>query len=220
LDVTVPTGRASRAGIVVHRARIEPHERTVRDGIPTTTLPRTLLDLAAVLDARTLARAFEEAQVQHRLRPAVLAGALASSPGRRGATRLRALLADAVEPGQVESVLELRFLELCAAHDLPRPRTQAQLGPWRVDFWFPSLRVAVETDGARFHATAAKRARDARRDAALEAAGVRVLRLRWADVTGDPAGAAAAVRAATRQGSIAKRSSPSPRTKSSEAVTR
>ena len=220
LEITVPTGRASRAGIVVHRARIEPGERTVRHGIPTTTLPRTLLDLAAVVDARTLANAFEEAQVQHRLRPAVLAAALANSPGRRGATRLRALLADAVEPGQVESILELRFLELCAAHGLPRPQTQAQLGPWRVDFWFPSLRVAVETDGARFHATAAKRARDARKDAALEAAGVRVLRLRWADVTRDPMGTAAAVRAAARQGSIAKRSSPSPRTKSSEAVTR
>jgi hypothetical protein len=220
LEITVPTGRASRAGIVVHRARIEPGELTVRHGIPTTTLPRTLLDLAAVVDARTLANAFEEAQVQHRLRPAVLAAALANSPGRRGATRLRALLADAVEPGQVESVLDLR---LPGAVRHPRPAAAADASAarsCRVDFWFPSLRVAVETDGARFHATAAKRARDARKDAALEAVGVRVLRLRWADVTRDPMGTAVAVRAAARQGSIAKRSSPSPRTKSSEAVTR
>jgi hypothetical protein len=158
LEITIPTtaGRPHRDGIRVHRQRLEDAERTNRHGIPTTTLARTLLDLAAVLDAQALGRAFEEAQVRHHLSPALLAADLAAHPGRRGARRLGALLADAVEPGQVESILELRFLRLCATHGLPRPLTQVRFGPWRADFWFPTRRVGVETDSARFHATAAK----------------------------------------------------------------
>jgi very-short-patch-repair endonuclease len=105
-------------------------------------------------------------------------------------------LAGAVEPGQVESVLELRFLELCEAHGLPRPLTQVRIDRWRVDFWFPDARVAVETDGARFHASAAKRARDAEKDAALTALGVTIVRVRWANVTQRAAEVAATLRAA------------------------
>jgi hypothetical protein len=160
-----------------------------------TSLCRTVLDLAAVLSERELAGVFEEAQVRHRLRPSALAAALAAGRRRQGAARIRALLAGAVDPGQVESVLELRFLALCAAHGLPRPLTQVRIGPWRVDFRFPAVRVAVETDGARFHATAAKPARDARKDAALAAAGIAVLRATWEDIARRPAEVAARVRA-------------------------
>jgi very-short-patch-repair endonuclease len=110
--------------------------------------------------------------------------------------KLRALLARAADPGQVESVLELRFLALCAAHGLPRPLTQVRVGRWRADFWFPAEHVVVETDGARFHATAAKRARDERKQGALEARGERVLRLTWAEVARRPAAVAERVREA------------------------
>lgn len=59
----------------------------------------------------------------------------------------------------------------------------------------PGARVVVETDGARFHASAGKRSRDAEKDAALSALGITVLRLRWVDVTRRPAEVAAALRA-------------------------
>jgi hypothetical protein len=189
LEVTVPStaGRPHRDGIRVHRQRLLGRDRTDRLGIPTTTLSRTLVDLAAVVDGRALAGALEEAQVRHRLNPALIAAELTAFPGRRGAKALRAVLAGAVIPGQVESILELRFLRLCAAYGLPTPLTQVRIGAWRVDFWFPSARLAVETDGARYHATAAKRRRDAAKTEALEAAGARVLRVRWADVSGSRA---------------------------------
>ncbi len=180
----------------MHRRRLTSGERTVRDGIPTTTLARTLIDLASVVDDASLRRSFEQAQVRHRLRPAVLAAAVLADPPRRGARALRALLAGAVEPGQVESILELRFLRLCADHGLPRPLTQVWFGPWRMDFWFPHARLTVETDGARYHATPGARARDAAKTAALEAGGVRVLRLGWAEITHRPAETAARVNAA------------------------
>jgi very-short-patch-repair endonuclease len=186
------TGRTHRDGITVYRARLSPRERTAHNGIPTTPLPRTLLDLAAVLDARALARAFEEAQVRHRLRPAELR----VPSGARGVATLRALVEEAVDPAQVESVLELRFLKLCAAYGLPRPLTQVRMGPWRADFWFARERVVVETDGARFHATTAKRARDAQKRADLEARGEAVVRVTWADVDERPGAVADLVRAA------------------------
>ena len=106
------------------------------------------------------------------------------------------MLTGAVDPAQVESVLELHFLMLCAAHGLPRPLTQVRFGRWRADFWFPGARVAVEADGARYHATPAKRARDARKTAALEAHGAVVVRVGWDEMTDRPHAVAERVRAA------------------------
>jgi predicted transcriptional regulator of viral defense system len=60
IDVTVPSraGRIRRKGIRIHRSgRLGPHEATERDGIPVTTVARTLLDLADALDLQALRRA-------------------------------------------------------------------------------------------------------------------------------------------------------------------
>ncbi len=188
LHVTVTTraGRPGRDSIVVHRRSLGPDETTRRAGIPCTTLTRTLFDLAAG-DRRTFARAFEEAQVQHRFPPALLAAATLERPGHRGVRVVRALLAAAVDPGEIESVLELRFLAFCARCGLPRPLTQQEFGAWRADFLFAEHGVVVETDGGRFHATAAKRDRDRRKTAALETLGLVVLRVTWADIHDRPA---------------------------------
>src|SRR5436853_6789334 len=64
-EVTVPTtAHRRRPGIVIHRVR-DLHERDVMKlrGIPITTAPRTLLDLAPRLSPPTLARACHEAWV-------------------------------------------------------------------------------------------------------------------------------------------------------------
>ncbi len=190
------SGRVDPDGVHVHRGRLTVGESTEREGVPVTTLVRTVLDLAAVLPVPELGRAFEEVHVRHGLRPVDVAAAAAVRHGHRGVGRLRTILAAAVEPGQVESVLELRFLTMCAAQGLPRPLTQVRFGAWRADFWFPDARVVVETDGARFHATAAKRAQDGAKDAALTALGITVVRVRWSDVTQRPAMLAARLHAA------------------------
>lgn len=197
VHVTVPTraGHAARDAIVVHRRALRPGETTRRAGIPCTTLTRTLFDVAAG-DSRTFARAFEEAQVRHGFRPASLAAATLERPGHRGVRAVRAVLVGAVDPGEVESVLELRFLAFCARHGLPRPVTQERFGIWRADFLFAQHGVVVETDGGRFHATAAKRERDRRKTAALQAAGLRVLRVTWAELHDRPADLADRVRRA------------------------
>ena len=200
VEVSVPrsTGLPHRDGIRVHRQARRPGETTRRHGVPCTTLVRTMLDLAALLDDARLARALEEAQVRHHLRPAQLASEVVVRPGQRGTGRLRRVLAGAVDPGEVESVLELRFLALCRAHGLPRPLTQVPIGRRRADLAFPGTTLVVETDGDAFHRTAAKRASDASRIAELESAGWRVLRLTYAEVVHQPRETAGRVAAALR----------------------
>src|ERR1044072_9328754 len=82
-EVTVPTlsGR-KRPGIVIHRGKaLHPRDVSVGHGIPMTTVPRTLLDLATVLDADELARACHEAWVHHRTTPQFVEACIERNPG-------------------------------------------------------------------------------------------------------------------------------------------
>jgi very-short-patch-repair endonuclease len=206
IHVTVPTlnGRASRGGIKVCRRVLPSDDVTTLHGVPVTTLIRTVIDLAATQPLATLERAFEQAQIEYHLSPATLEAEAVARKGRRGTAKLKAILRDAVEPGLVESILELRFLQFCRDQQLPRPLTQVKFGRWRADFFFPESGVVVETDGRRFHSTAARKRKDAEKTADLEAAGFIVVRLRWADVVHRPHVAAARVREALERGRLAQ----------------
>ena len=192
-EVTVPTyaGRPRRDGIVVHRQRLPANHVTVHRGIPVTTPIRTLLDLAAVLSLNALAASFEQAQVVLHVPPAPLAAEVISRPRHRGNAKLRRILEGAVDPADVRSVLELRFLRLCAAYGIPRPEVNFRIGAWTPDFLWLEQRVIVETDGYEFHRTAAAKRRDAAKDEFLRGEGFTVVRLTWADVTERPATTAA-----------------------------
>ena len=198
-EVIVPTtaGRTRRDGILVHRQRLPAAHTTVHRGIPVTTPIRTLLDLAAVLPTTALAKAFEEAQVKLHVPPAPLAAEVLSRPRQRGNAKLRRILVGAVDPADVRSVLELRFLRMCASHGIPRPQVNVRIGAWTLDFLWPDRGLVVETDGSAFHRTAAARRRDAIKDDFLRELGLDVVRLTWADVTERPAEAAARLRGAT-----------------------
>ena len=191
-EVTVPTtaGRQKRDGILVHRQRLPGSHVTTHRGVPVTNPIRTLLDLAAVASVSVLFRAFEQAQVRLHLPPAPLAAEVIARPRRRGNAKLRRVLAGSVDPAAVRSVLELRFLRMCAAHGVPRPQVNVRIGPWTPDFLWPDRRLVVETDGYDFHRTAAARRRDARKDEAMRGLGLTVVRLTWADVTALPAATA------------------------------
>jgi very-short-patch-repair endonuclease len=195
-EVTVPTtaGRPKRDGILVHRQRLPTTHVTTHRGIPVTTPIRTLLDLAAVASLSALFRAFEQAQVRLHMPPAPLAAEVISRPRRRGNAKLRRVLIGSVDPAEVRSVLELRFLRMCAAHGIPRPQVNVRIGIWTPDFLWPERRLIVETDGYDFHRTAAARRRDARKDEAMRGLGLTVVRLTWSDVVERPAATADRIR--------------------------
>ena len=92
IEVTAPRQVRSHRGMKPHRRSLLADEVTEIRGIPVTTVPRTLLDLAAVLPRHQVERAMNEAEVR-RLTDALSAPALlARYPGWRGVAVIRAIL--------------------------------------------------------------------------------------------------------------------------------
>jgi predicted transcriptional regulator of viral defense system len=178
-EVTVP-GSAPRqhAGLCAHRTRsLDPRDITRRGGIPVTTPARALLDVADDLTPRGLRRAAREAQAMHWTNVRQIADVLTRANGRRGARRLAALVADG--PSPTRSELEDVVLDLILGAGLQRPAVNERLGRVYPDLRWPDQRLTVECDGAAWHDGRLAREDDAERQAHLEAAGERVLRVTW-----------------------------------------
>jgi very-short-patch-repair endonuclease len=200
IDVTVPgTGSRKREGLRVHRARDLTGQTTTHERIPVTTPERTILDLAATLQRRPLERLLDQAENARLADVASLAALARAHTGHHGASRLLATL-DAHEPGTTltKSGLEERFLAMCRDAGLPRPRVNAWVEGFEVDFVFAERRLLVETDGWSWHRSRHAFERDRHRDAVHARAGWRTLRFTDRQLTTDPAGVAATVTAAYR----------------------
>jgi hypothetical protein len=110
-------------GIRIRSCRhLDPRDITTHNGIPVTTVPRTLVDLTDVLDARQLANVLHEAAFRRRFDPAATRAAMARAAGRRNLGTLETALA-AHEAGSAgtRSALEDRFLALVASAGIPEP---------------------------------------------------------------------------------------------------
>jgi very-short-patch-repair endonuclease len=159
-EISIPHGAKFR------RARVRVHESTDlhlvqpvwRDGIPTTPVARTLLDLGAVApnvvdDAATDA-------VARRLTswPDLFTTLIAHSrKGRRGCAPLRAVL-DLHYGDGTESAAERRFRRLIRDSGLPRPVEQHRIFDdvgfiMRADFAYPDHLIAIEVDSVEHHLT-------------------------------------------------------------------
>jgi len=181
IELTVLGGRGeSRRGVRVHRAgRPADGDVVVRNGLPVTVPARTLLDLAAVARGRELEWAFEEAVRTGLTSPGELARALDRLPRRRGAPALRALLRRDEAPALTRSEAEARLRDLIRAAGLPAPLANVRLAGHEVDALWRDRRLVVEVDGFAYHSSRAAFERDRARDAALQAAGYRVIRVTW-----------------------------------------
>jgi predicted transcriptional regulator of viral defense system len=186
IDVSV-AGRPGfrRAGIAVHRGEsIVPSEVTEVDGIPCTTVARTIVDLAAVLDESSLEYAIHRAQSSRRFDRSAVIAAMCRMPGRPGSAALRRILriSDRTED-ELRSWNERRFWRLVKDAELPLPEaevwipsTEMPAGGLEVDFAWRQQRLAVEIDTPIFHGTDRAAFNDPRRDRALMLAGWRPAR--------------------------------------------
>jgi very-short-patch-repair endonuclease len=200
IEISVPIGRRPRMpGVVVHRrARLGADDTTTCDRIPVTSPTRTLIDLATCLTREALEKGVNHAD-KHDLIPAdALRRALDQHRGEPGAGVLRALI-DRHTFVLTDSQLERRFLPIARRAGLPRPRTQQLLDGFRVDFYWPDLRLVVETDGLRYHRTAAQQTADRRRDQAHAAAGRVPLRFSHGQVAFEPKHVEATLRRVARR---------------------
>src|SRR4051794_5121426 len=202
IDVSVPgSGLRGRAGLNVYRtAPWHPDDCANRRGIPVTSVARTLLDLAEVVALRALQHAFEEAE-RLRLADVRAIEAVASrGHGRRGVGALAAVLAEprTRPPSDTRSELERRFVDLIASTGLPPPATNVLVEGFLVDAVWPRQRLVVELDGRRCHQTRAAFERDRIRDAALQVAGYRILRITGRRLHREPHVVGATIRARLR----------------------
>lgn len=184
IEVTVPRARRARPGLTLRAAFLPADERTILDGIPVTTVPRTLLDLAAVVAPHQLERAVNDAERRRLTDPLSLEALASRYPGRRGVAAVRALLAARrIGLSVTRSELESRFLVVLDSAGLPRPVGNTFL-PIRgrsveVDCVWVAQRVIVELDGRSFHEQARAFEEDRLRDRELAVAGWRVVRVTW-----------------------------------------
>jgi very-short-patch-repair endonuclease len=161
------------------------------DMIPVTSVARTLFDLAEVIDEQRLERAFEEADRLGLLQMRALEDVCARGYGRHALRPIRALIDAASMPEWPRSSLEERFLAFCREHDLSLPKTNVTVLDHEVDAYWPQQRLVVEVDGWSFHRHRAAFERDRARDAAMQAAGYRVVRVTHRRLESEPASVAA-----------------------------
>ena len=186
IDVIVPSqsGRR-RAGLRIHRsARLRPEEVTVRHGIPVTTVARTLLDLADVLERQALKRVITQAEYLSRFDLIAINAAVKANPGRRGAKLMEAV---GRAGDRTRSKLEDRFLAFLERHEVESPRTGVWIEGYETDFLWAEAHLVVELDGLAAHRTTAAMKGDRRRDRILWRAGFRTMRLTDEDLDDEAA---------------------------------
>jgi hypothetical protein len=145
----------------------------------------TLIDLAPRLVRPEIEAMINEANKRDLIDPEDLRRALDHPPRVSGVSILRQLL-DRLTISLTDSELERRFLPLAADAGLPSPQTGCYVNGFKVDFYWPGLGLVVETDGLRYHRTAAQQARDRLRDQAHAVAGLTALRFTQAQVRYEP----------------------------------
>ena len=161
-EVITPTERRVRGVRIRRRRRLDTRDVMTFRGIPVTTVPRTLVDLAAVLDESDLARACHEAGVLYGTKPAHVEVVLARSGNPPGAAKLRAVLRGKVRV--TLSRLEGRFLALLTEAGLALPITNRPAGARRVDCRWPGHRLTIELDSYRYHGSRHAWEQDRRRE--------------------------------------------------------
>jgi very-short-patch-repair endonuclease len=183
-EVTVARARRPLSRIQVHRSGLRVDEITILRGVPVTTVPRTILDLAAVVPRRQLERALEEAEVRRLLDPLSLDDLLERHPRRPGNVLVKAILGERGRGSSItRSELEERFLSFLDRAGLPPPEVNVQLEVggrgFECDCVWRGPRLVVELDGYAVHSTRAAYERDRARDRALCAGSWRVVRVTW-----------------------------------------
>jgi hypothetical protein len=178
-EVTAPTSKRI-PNLKTHRsARIE---ATTWKGIPVTTVPRTLVDLAGTLSFDALSRAHHEAEVRYGTKPEQIEVLL--RPNAAGAQDLRRIIHG--DAPITLSRLEKRFLALLRGAGLPLPLTNRPAGAHRVDCRWPARRLTVELDSYTYHRSRYAWEQDRKRDREARARGDDHRRYTYGDVFDEP----------------------------------
>ncbi len=189
--VILRVSRPSRGMIRFHCSPVPADEVTTHEGVPVTTVARTLLDLGPTLSPTRLKSVIDAAE-NRRLDEAVsLVELVERYPRRAGAAAIRRIVAErriGVDVPRQE--LELRFAEFVERFGIPRPAVnglvEAGGRSLEVDCVWPQAHLAVELDSRAHHGNASAFEEDRARDQALISEGWRVMRITWKQLHAEP----------------------------------
>ena len=186
IHVSIPlSARRSQRGMKHHPRLLLPHETTTRKGIPVTTVPVVITDLATTLRRGPLEAVINQADILGLTTPPELRADLDRMPKRPGRRALRETL-DLRTFRFTRSQLERAFIPIALRAGLPRPQTCVVVNGWEVDFYWPDLDLVVEADSLTYHRTPQQQARDRLRDQAHVRAETERLRFTHSQIKYDP----------------------------------
>jgi hypothetical protein len=129
--------------------RLDRRDVTEHKGIPVTTVPRTIVDLAGELHIDDLARVCHEAGVKYRTTPRQVGQALQRKPNAPGAAKLHAILGG--KTPITLSIVEKRLFDGLKAAGLPLPEVNKRTDGRCLDLRWPKERLTVEVLSYRYH---------------------------------------------------------------------
>ena len=198
VHVTIPPTRSTRRPgnlVIAHRSRdMRNRYATNHLGYPVTDPARTIIDVAGIAPAGTVARYLDDARGRRVTSDGDVRKHLdeVARQGRRGVRTVRRLLDERAGTRLHESALEGRFARLLRRMGIELPVAQFEVRSTngelvaRVDFAFPELRLAIELDGYRWHSDPMAFRRDRQRRRRLSALGWTVLEFTWEDLNEHP----------------------------------
>ena len=196
--------RSGRPGVEVHAAALPAEHITERVGVPVTTVARSVVDLARILDKRQGVVAADSALRTRQTSPQELRSVLETC--RRWPGVLRAAEVVELADCRAESPLESIARVVIRDCGLPRPELQVTIrcgrASYRVDFLWPNYRTVAEVDGVAKYENKSLALYQLRRDAALREAGYEVVHFDWQDITTAPLQVATSIRAAFERGKL------------------
>ena len=188
VDVTVPRRGKRRHGIRLHHApALGSRDRDETERIPVTSLPRTLLDLAATGPSRRLTNAVDKAKRMDRLDLPAIDELLARQAGAAGSRALRKALDLYRAPVFDRARSELLFLDLVRQAGLSAPALNTWVDGWEIDAYWEAERFAVEVDGWASHGSRTAFEKDRVRIEDLKLAGIDAIRISARRIERSPA---------------------------------
>lgn len=178
LHVTCRGPRRAKRSFVTHQVDLPSVDRVVRDGIPVTSLARTILDVAAESRPQTVKGFIRRADDDKHFDLRAMHDLLERTVGHRGHAKVLAAL-DIYEdtPPFTRSGLERRFLELVREAGLPEPAMNFFVAGFEIDAWWEAAEFGVELDVFETHGSRLSFEQDRVRDDELLLAGIRVIRV-------------------------------------------
>jgi Transcriptional regulator, AbiEi antitoxin len=178
LHVTSPSARRAKRSFLVHQADLPDADRVIYEGIPVTSVARTVLDLAVDRSARDIRRQMQRGDDFKVFDLRDMRALLARSNGHRGQAKVEAAL-DGFRPDHVftRSGLEHRFLEVVREAGLPEPAMNIFVAGYEIDAYWDRERFGVELDVYETHGSRLSFEEDRERDDELLLAGIETTRV-------------------------------------------